>query len=694
MPGTRFVRRFLKPYAAAAFMTVLAACGGGGGTRSPPAPELALFAGNLGGPGTADGSGANARFIAPNGIATDSQGNVYVADTHGQTIRKISSDGIVSTVAGRGAMSGSADGLGVEARFLLPGGVAADSAGNIYVADTSNHTIRKIAASGLVSTVAGEAGVWGSADGPGAQARFWSPSGVATDQLGNIYVADWGNHTIRKITSTGVVSTLAGSAASSGSRDGLGADARFYFPAGVATDKEGNVYVAGAGNSAIRKISPAGMVSTLAGLAGSPGSADGTAANARFDWPTGVAVDRVGNVYVADRNNHTIRKIAATGVVSTLAGTAGSYGSADGVGSQARFDHPAGVAVDGVGRVYVVDEYNSTIRSIDPEGTVTTLAGAVRLSGAVDGIGADARFNGPEDVAADSSGNLYVADFLSHTIRKIDPTGRVTTMAGAAGSPGSADGVGAQARFNHPEGVATDRLGNVYVADHWNTAIRKITPSGIVTTLAGASGSPGSADGIGAEARFWQPRGVAADGFGNVYVADTGNSTVRKITREGVVSTLAGLAGSPGSADGTGAQARFNAPHRVAADGAGNVYVADTGNSTVRKITPEGVVSTLAGLAESPGSADGIGAQARFNAPRGVAVDSAGSLYVADSANDTIRKIGSAGVVTTIAGVAGVLGFTPGSLPGVLAWPTGITVSGTSLYFTSYDGVAVVTNVP
>ena len=688
-----FVSRFLKPCAVAAFMTVLAACGGRGGP-SLPAPELALFAGNLGGMGTADGSGADARFILPNGIATDVQGNVYVADTHGQTIRKISPDGTVSTLAGRGATGGSADGVGVEARFELPGAVATDGAGNVYVADTSNHTIRKIAPSGVVNTLAGEAGVRGSADGPGTEARFSSPEGIATDLLGNVYVADFSNHTIRKITPPGVVSTIAGSAASFGSRDGLGTDARFYFPAGVATDREGNVYVAGAGNSAIRKITPAGMVSTLAGLAGSPGSADGTGADARFDWPTGVAVDRVGNVYVADNHNHTIRKITPAGVVSTLAGTAGSYGSADGAGARARFDHPHGVAVDSVGRVYVADEYNSTIRSIDPAGTVTTLAGAVRLSGAVDGIGAEARFNGPEGLAADVAGNVYVADFLNHTIRKIDPAGHVTTLAGAAGSPGSADGVGAQARFNHPEGVATDGLGNVYVADHWNTAIRKITPSGIVTTLAGASGSPGSADGIGAEASFWQPRGIAADGLGNIYVADTGNSTIRKITREGVVSTLAGLAQSPGSADGIGAQARFNAPHGVAADRAGNVYVADTGNSTVRRITPEGVVSTLAGLAGSPGSADGIGTQARFNVPRGVAVDSTGSLYVSDSKSDTIRKVDSAGAVTTVAGVAGVWGFTPGGLPGVIAWPSGIAVSGTSLYFTSYDGVAVVTDVP
>ena len=273
-------------------------------------------------------------------------------------------------------------------------------------------------------------------------------------------------------------------------------------------------------------------------------------------------------------------------------------------------------------------------------GVVTTLAGTAGISGSTDGTGAAARFFYPYGVAVDSSDNVYVADSDNHTIRKITPGGVVTTLAGTAGSRGNIDATGAVARFNTPIGVAVDSSDNVYVADADNQTIRKITPGGVVTTLAGTAGSFGSTDGTGAAARFFYPYGVAVDSSNNVYVADIGNQTIRKITALGVVTTLAGTAGSSGSTDGPGTTtALFNRPSSVAVDSSDNVYVADTYNNTIRKITPGGVVTTLAGTAGSSGSDDGTGAAARFYTPRGVAVDSRGNVYVADTYNHTIRKI-------------------------------------------------------
>jgi streptogramin lyase len=216
----------------------------------------------------------------------------------------------------------------------------------------------------------------------------------------------------------------------------------------------------------------------------------------------------------------------------------------------------------------------------------------------------------------------------------------------------------------------------------------------VVTTLAGTAGLTGSTDATGAAARFNFPQGVATDSAGNVYVGDTNNNTVRKITPAGVVTTLAGTAGVTGSTDATGAAASFFAPLGVATDSAGNVYVADLGNHTIRKITPAGVVTTLAGTAGAFGSTDATGAAARFDGPFGVATDSAGNVYVADSGNSTLRKITPAGAVSTLAGVAGQTGFAPGALPGLLGNPSGVAVSGTSLYITIYNGVAVVQNLP
>lgn len=330
---------------------------------------------------------------------------------------------------------------------------------------------------------------------------------------------------------------------------------------------------------------------------------------------------------------------------NNFAGLPGVFGTNDGVGSAARFDSPYGVAVDTAGNVYVAENVNDTIRKITPAGAVSTLAGNAGQAGSEDGAGGAARFQTPRGVAVDTVGNVYVADTANHTIRKITSTGMVTTLAGTAGQIGSADGKSSAARFNNPYSVAVDKGGNLYVADFGNCTIRKLTAAGVVTTLAGSAGQFGSTDGIGSAARFYNPSSVAVDGAGNVYVADSENDTIRKITPAGVVTTLAGSPGLPGYRDDIGRAARLGFPRAVAVDKEGNLYVASSsGYSMIRKITPGGMVTTLAGRAtevgvgEGIGSADGTGGTARFNNPEGVALDNAGNVYVADSGNRRITK--------------------------------------------------------
>jgi|GEM_PF-1356153 len=528
------------------------------------------------------------------------------------------------TLAGANTAPGTADGTGSAARFNTPLGVAADSAGNLCVADTGNNLIRKVTPDGAVTTLAGLEGSWASFDGTGAEAWFLNPSGVAVDRSGNWYVAD--NCAIRKITPGGVVTTLAGLAGVQGSADGTATAARFSslsWPNGLVVDASGNVYVADCGNCTIRKVTPQGAVTTLAGLAGSLGSADGTGSAARFSFPQGLAVDRAGNLYVADYRNDTLRKVRPDGVVTTLAGLAGIAGSDDGAGSVARFNQPTGVAVDSTGTVYVAEMLNATIRKVTPAGVVTTLAGRAGALGIDDGTGSAARFMGPQGIAADGAGNLYVLDTCS--IRKVTPQGAVTTLAGAGlpSKAGSADGAGNAARFNSPMGVAVDGAGNVFVADTLNDTIRKVTPRGVVTTAAGVAGWPGANDGPASLARFNNPQAVAVDSAGNVFVADTLNDTIRKVTPGGMVTTVAGVALAPGTNDGPASVARFNHPSALLVDPSGNLFVEDTGNNTVRKITPDGVVTTLAG-----------GAPFAFS--QGQAVDTAGKLYVVDTANCAI----------------------------------------------------------
>jgi sugar lactone lactonase YvrE len=623
--------------------------------------------------GSADGAGLAARFYLPTSLAVDGAGNVFVADTENDTIRRISPLGAVTTLAGSPQSPGAADGTGSQALFSKPYGVAVDALGNVFVADTYNQTVRQIFPAGGAATIAGVAGTAGFRNGPAAPgapaaALFNYPYGITVDVNENVYVADALNNRIRKIAN-GCVTTLAGGGGS-GSLDGAGANAQFSVPVALAADASGNVYVADYGNELIRRVSPQGVVRTLAGLAGTSGAANGVNNNATFFQPTGVAVDGATNVYVADTGNHLIRKITpdAAGVnwtVSTLAGAAGVFGDVDGMGSGARFYLPQGVAVDGLGNVYVGDSLNRTIRKITPAGFVTTLAGPDGSYGSADGPALNARFNEPYAVAVDGASNIFVADTFNHTIREISAAGTVTTLAGLAGVSGSSNGTNGAARFNQPTGVALDAADDLYVADFENSIVRKITPGAgtnwVVSTLAGVAGVASFANGPAAGALFNHPFAVAVDGASNVFLTDYGNQVVRLITAAGQVSTCAGSPGAAGYRDAAGTNALFDNPAGLALDGLGNVYVADSGNDVVRKIAPGGATTTLAGMGGVPGASNGT--PGLLNAPQGVAVDGGGNVFVSDTANNILRRIASGGGLTTLAATAGFAGSADGPGP-------------------------------
>ncbi len=616
-------------------VTVAALCFGSANAADTPFTFTTL-AGNTTAPvKSADGTGSDAQFWAPRGIAIDSEGTLYVADSNNNTIRKITTAKVVTTFSGvAGTNGGPTD---KPAKYHEPYNLAVDSSGTIYVADTNNGAIRKITKSGAVSLFAGGNGR-GHADGAAATSKFDEPRGIAVHtSTGNIYVADYENNVVRKITSDGIVSTLAGTVNTPGTTDGQGTAARFSLINGIAVDNDENIYVADAGAKAIRKITKTGLVSTFAG-----GEKSTT-----FSEPRGVAVDATGNVYVADYGGHAIYKLTPTGVATKLAGTKAKSGSTDGT-AEALFNGPSGITLDSANNLYVADTTNNTIRKINSAGLVETFAGLAGRSSSADGKGTSAQFEEPYAVATDGA-FVYVSDPSAHIIRKISADGTVTTLAGKAGSYGSTDGQGTAALFYGPRGIAASGDGTVYVADSLNAVIRKISPSGAVTTLAGTAGVTGTSDGTGSAAKFDLPYGIAVDASGNVFVGDFIGCTVRKITAAGVVTTLAGTARSNGFTNGTGTAARFNIVGEVAVDSAGNVYAIDRNNHAIRKITPAGVVTTLAGSG-SPGNTDGNGSSAKFQFPSGLAVDSTGNVYVADTDNQQIRKVTPNGDVTTIAG--------------------------------------------
>ena len=324
---------------------------------------------------------------------------------------------------------------------------------------------------------------------------------------------------------------------------------------------------------------------------------------------------------------------------------------------------PVGLKIDSANNLYVTDAAAQVVVKITSDFKIASLAGTAIAMGSADGTGTVARFNEPTDLVINDDGSFLLTDTSNASLRKVTTAGVVTTFAGTSGSKGSADGTGAAARFSAPVGITRDTAGNVYVADQTNHVIRRVTPAGVVTTLAGTAGAAGSTDGTGTAARFNLPTGVAINSTDLIYVADFGSHTLRKVTSSGVVTTFAGTAGTSGSVDGTGAAARFNKPSGLALDSAGNLYVADTGNSTVRKVTPAGVVTTLAGLYQISGLKDGTGASAWFYEPEGLTSDTTGNLYIADTGNAVIRKVTPAGVVTTLAltGTAPVITTQPAS---------------------------------
>jgi len=708
----------------------IAGCGGGGGGGSPPppppvaAPTISTQPASL-----TVNSGQSASFTVTASGATS-----YQWQTNGTAIA-----GATSSSYTLPNVTSVDNGLSYTVVVANAGGSVTSAAATLRVTG--------------ISVLAGQIGGEGYADGPASQARFWGPTGLALDAAGNLYVAD--DNAVRKITPGGVVSTLVGSPRTCGDQAGVGTAAQLCYPSSVAVDVTGKVYVVD-GSPNIWVIDPTGAMTLAAsapfgecpsglavivsvvyvsdgchGVIGivSSGQLGGTAL-ATPNNPVAIAFDASQNLYIA--NNTVVQELPFDAhTVTTLAGTVGAPGSADGTGAAARFgcsqqgigfsyaqsgaNGAAGIATTPVGVSYVTDYCNNEIRVVTAAGLVTTLAGSTNLPGAANGTGAAAQFWGPAGIVADPSGNLYVADYLNALVRKVTPAGEVSTYAGQTPHAGSADGPALQAGFRYPFGITIDSTGNLYVADTNNDTIRKITPAGTVSTLAGSPTMVGATDGTGSAARFANPEGIAVDSKGNLFVADTLNQTIREVSPSGVVTTVAGLAGTIGSADGGPGTAVFNYPAGVAIDASDNLYVGDFNG--VRLVVPNGPVTTLtttlhtvSGLTWAPngmlyatintetgglvysvttsGTATLITNTAGDGYLPGIVMGGDGNLYVADRKGSRINRVSLSGTVTTVVGTSALpIGIVPGGLPGNLNAPTGLALlsKGTSVSLAVVD---------
>ena len=584
----------------------------------------------------------------PVALAVDSAGNLYFAEAATGRVRKVDRSGQVSTVAGSGLTGDSGDGgPATRARFGRIEGLALDPAGNIYIADADKNRIRRVDSAGTIETIAGTGRFgWDGDGGPAASATLTAMSGVATDQNGNLYIADTWADRIRKIDSHGTISTVAGTGEEGRSGDGGPAtEARLNRPHGVAIDGSGNIYIADTENHLVRRVDGSGTITTFAGTGDEGYSGDGGAAtDAQLDEPHAVAIDPTGNVFVADTRNRTVRRVDPAGIITTVAGTGPrGRGRVTGIGTEVRMSHPRALAIGRSGDVYIADQWANRVLRLDTAGAIAVVVGLGRRE-----------FFFPGDIAVDTEGNAYVAFRSMHTVLRVEPSGLVAPFAGGGRYGFSGDGGPAvNARLAFPTGVATDDRGNVYIADNSNHRIRMVDRGGTIETIAGSGARGFAGDGGPAtSASFYYPADVAAGADGSVYVADGRNNRIRKIDSAGIVTTIAGN-GRIGLPE-PGAEAirsPLRSPRGVGVDSQGRVYIPDLWTRRVYMVDNAGVLRIVAGNGELRGGGDGGPAtSAAVGGPQGVAISDTDTLYITDSFSDVIRRVTTDGIITTIAG--------------------------------------------
>ena len=644
------------------------------------AGNLSVVAGNGFNGYSGDGAPATqAEFSYPSGVAVDSAGNIFIADSENMVIREVvAATGIIQTVAGNGKSGYSGDGgKATQAELYYPFGVSVDGSGNIFIADDNNNVIREVvAATGIIQTVAGNGRQGYSGDGGKAtQAELYSPFGVSVDGSGNIFVADANNNVIREVyAATGIIQTVAGNGTPGYSGDGgIATQAQLRFPYGVFVDSSNNILIDDYNNNVMREVyATTGVIQTVAGNGTLGYSGDGgPATQAELSQAKGVFADGAGNIFIADTQNHRVREVpATTGIIQTVAGNGFlSYSGDGGPATQSQLFSPLAVSVDGAGNIFIADSNNGAIRKVD---AATGIIQTVATSGFAPGL------------FVDNFGNIFIADGISQVLEVVAATGLIRTVAGN-GTPGySGDGGPAtQAELADPWGVFVDHSGNIFIADRGfflccssrknmlrghsrkrppaphgfiDSAIRKVDAvTGIIQTVAGNATSGYSGDGGPAtQADLYSPSAVFVDGSGTIFIADTSNQRIREVNATtGIIQTVAGN-GDPGtygqgtySGDGGKATlAGLGNPSGVMVDNSGNIFISETWNKRIREVyATTQTIQTIAGnglgsLSEGGFSGDGGWAtQAELSVPSGLALDSASNIIFADQSSGRIRKL-------------------------------------------------------
>jgi len=601
----------------------------------------------------------NARLNNPIGVAVDTRGNVFVSDAGNRRVRRIDATGLISTIAGSGVAGFSGDGgLATQARLALPAGLAVDADGRVYIADALNHRVRVVDGL-LIRTLAGN-GVAAFAGDGGAptSASLQQPSAVAVRADGSaLFIGDTLNHRVRLVTlaAPATISTFAGDGVAGFSGDGGPAqDAQLNEPVGVSLDALGRLLIGDATNNCVRRVDDAGVITTVAGTGGVAGfSGDGGPATlATFNTTFDVVDDRQGGLLIIDAFNNRLRRVNAAGVISTIAGGAGL--DDDGLAATATpLRDLSGVAVDSSGALYFNDGTHR-VRRIEPDGTVTTVAGNGTEGFSGDGgPGVDAAFDFPGGMAVAPDGALLITDSANNRLRRLAPDGTITTVVGTGVRASTGDGGPATlAAINQPLGVAIDVDGAVLIAECRGNRVRRVGTNGVITTVAGTGTRGFSGDGGDATlATLACPLSAIDDGSGAVLIADAINQRVRRVDIDGVITTVAGTGAIGFTGDaGPANQARLSEPSALFPDGEGGYVIADRNNGRIRHVDGLGTITTIAGNGSLVFAGDGGPATAAGAEPTDVVIDGDGVLFFPDSQNGFVRRVDLSGTISTVAG--------------------------------------------
>jgi sugar lactone lactonase YvrE len=606
-----------------------------------------------------NGPALKASLNFPAGLCHDQGGNLYVADRNNHRVRRIDLSGIITTIAGTGTPDWGGDGgPAVEAHLNYPSDLVCDGKGNLYISDRSNNRIRKVDSKGIISTIAG-LGLpeFGGDFGPATEAFLKYPFGIDLDNRGNLYIADRGNNRIRKVDPQGIITTVAGDGTHFFAGDyGPATRASLAYPTDVVADNSGNLYIADRNNNRIRRVDPLGIMTTVMGIGRYEYNGDNEiASETSLHLPFTLALSRDGKLIIVDRNHFRIRSMdLKSHSIATLAGNGNSWFRGDGgPGNGATLEFPSGMAADSKGNIIFSDKMHNRLRFIDPKGFIFTLAGSGSQGNEGDGGPvSEASLYLPDAMAVDQKDNIYFVSpqGSSKFVRKIDSQGRITRFAGNGVLGDKGDGGPAvKASFGVIQDIAVDHQGNVYLADLTNRKVRKVDTQGIISTLA-------SDTWIKIVDEEIHPNGIAVNKLGEIFISDSGSSKIRKIDRDQKVTTFAGTGEFRDFGDGGPAlQAGIRSPGGLTFNSDGELYIAEETSHRIRKINKEGTIIHVAGTGLAGYGGDGGPAtHAQLKSPYRMVFDKEGNLYFSDRDNNRIRKINPQGIISTVAGNSNV----------------------------------------